>query len=129
MKRPENETLAAVLPYVVWMALLFALPATAGSYAVRVAAAAVALLWWGRTPFGPLRWAGLGSLLPGLLVGVAVGVLWIVPEQWAWYRETSLMKLVGLAPATAAEETEVPARAEMVLPVRVVLVAGAERST
>ena len=103
MKRPENETLAAVLPYVVWMALLFALPATAGSYAVRVAAAAGTLLWWGRTPFGPLRWAGLGSLLPGLLVGVAVGVLWIVPEQWAWYRETSLMKLVGLAPATAAE--------------------------
>ena len=41
--------------------------------------------------------------MPGLLVGVAVGVLWIVPEQWAWYRETSLMKLVGLAPATAAE--------------------------
>ena len=51
--------------------------------------------------FGYRDWTVREALLPGLLAGLVVGALWIVPEQFAWYRETSLMKFLGLAPAVA----------------------------
>lgn len=85
-----------VAPYAAWMALMTALPATATGYAVRTAvvAALLAAGWRragfrlpgcrGETAIGP-SW--LGSTAIGSSVGLAVFVLWILPEQfgWAWY--------------------------------------------
>ena len=100
-----------IAPYAAWMALMTVLPATVGGYAVRTAVTAALLVagWWkygqrifsctsGRdsaSPFGragsrsgeaeslPLVRKGLrGPLLPGLLVGLAVFAIWILPEQF-----------------------------------------------
>ena len=98
-----------IAPFAMWMALMTVLPATAGSYAVRtavVAALLVAAGCWGKGPetLDVRREPGLpsnvsspltsfvfrlkSSLLPGLVVGLAVFAIWILPEQfdWAWYR-------------------------------------------
>lgn len=103
----NRATCAAIAPYAVWMGLLFTLPATALGYAVRTAATLAVLVWCGRTQFGPLharpRHTFCKPVVSGVLAGLAVCALWIFPEQFAWYRETSLMKLVGLAPMAATE--------------------------
>ena len=102
------DTVAAVLPYVVWMAAMSFLPATAGGYAVRAAAAAAALALASvasRAPFRPWRHASssaLDSVLWGLLVGAAVCFLWIWPERFQWYREFSVLSVFGLQDAPAA---------------------------
>ena len=98
----NRATCAAIAPYAVWMGLMFTLPATALGYAVRTAATLAVLVWCGRTQFGPLHELR-ASVVSGVFAGLAVCALWIFPEQFAWYRETSLMKLVGLAPLAAAE--------------------------
>lgn len=103
----RRATCAAIAPYAVWMGLMFALPATALGYAVRTVATLAVGLGCGRVQPGPLHAFSLSafrtSAVSGVLVGLAVCALWIFPEQFAWYRETSLMKLVGLAPQAAAE--------------------------
>lgn len=107
MKLPDRFTQAAVLPYVVWMALLFSLPATAGTYALRTALTAfllVASLWGAGGVFRPWSFVRTSaSWFWGLLIGLVVCFLWIFPEQFAWYRETSLLGLVGLAGPVGAD--------------------------
>ena len=97
-KLPKSFWLIA--PYAAWMVLMTALPATVGGYAVRTVVVATLLAWgwWqGREAKDARRASCLSSsvsrplvssLLPGLLVGLAVFVMWILPEQfdWAWYR-------------------------------------------
>jgi len=85
-----------IAPYAAWMVLMAALPTTVTGYAVRTAVVAALLLAWGAKaarrvfckggqetvcPFGC-------SVLIGVLVGLAVFVIWILPEQfgWEWYR-------------------------------------------
>ena len=108
VKLPKSFWLIA--PFATWMALMTVLPATAGSYAVRtavVAALLVAAGWWGKgpetldvrrepglpskvsSPLSSLVFRLKSSLLPGLVVGLAVFAIWILPEQfdWAWYRK------------------------------------------
>ena len=96
-----------IAPFAAWMVLMTVLPATTGAYAVRTAVVAVLLAvgWWqGRETLdlrretcipshvsSPLRSFVSrlkSSLLPGLVVGLAVFAMWILPEQfdWAWYR-------------------------------------------
>ena len=112
-----------------------ALPATVGGYAVRTAVVAALLaagLWQGlrtrdtrqeRETRDLRRESGLSSsvsrtlashvfrltssLLPGLLVGLAVFALWILPEQfdWTWYRRFCIIGEGGtqaVAEASAA---------------------------
>ncbi len=99
-----------IAPFAAWMALMAALPATAWAYAVRTAAVALLLL-----PCACRHRCGQGfragivgrTLLPGLLVGLAVFAIWILPEQfdWAWYRRCCILGEGGtqaVAEASAA---------------------------
>lgn len=95
----SRDTLAAVAPYAVWMALLFGLEATAATYALRTALTALALVAlapWGRAMLRPL-WTRrpTASLAAGALAGLLVCVLWIAPESIPWYRDFSLLGALG----------------------------------
>ncbi len=90
-------TLAAVVPFAVWMALLFTLPATAADYATRTALTAAALAWF--VSRGALDRVLAGTafhLFAALGAGLLVCVLWIAPESIAWYRDFSLLGAIGL---------------------------------
>ena len=81
-----------VAPYAAWMVLMATLPATVGGYAVRTAVTAAMLAAGASKVPSPLTSFVSrlkSSLLPGLLVGLAVFAIWIGPEQfdWAWYRK------------------------------------------
>lgn len=81
-----------IAPYAVWMVLMTVLPSTPAAYAVRTVAVAALLIacfrFSGfRFPFKTLfRWTDLAL---GILVGLAVLGIWILPEQfdWTWYRK------------------------------------------
>ena len=96
-----------IAPFATWMVLMAVLPATTGAYAIRTAvvAALLAVGWrQGRKTLDLRRETCLpshvssplrsfvsrlkSSLLSGLVVGLAVFAIWILPEQfdWAWYR-------------------------------------------
>ena len=83
-----------IAPYATWMALMAALPATATAYAVRTAAAALLLLCaccfkGPRSSFLTSGRESASPLLGGILVGLTVFAIWILPEQfdWVWYRK------------------------------------------
>ena len=91
---PKDAVAAHVAPFVLWIVILFALGDPAGwKYAVRAAAGAAALLW-----FRPWRWYGplrVGRLAWATLVGVAVFVVWVLPEtpwmaRWGGLQEAYL---------------------------------------
>lgn len=74
-----------IAPYAAWMVLMAALPATVGGYAVRTAVTAALLAVVLSKVSSPLRSFVSrlkSSPLPGLLVGLAVFVIWILPEQF-----------------------------------------------
>ena len=76
-----------IAPFATWMALMAALPATATAYAVRTAAVALLLLCaccfkGPRSSFLTSGWESASPLLGGFLVGLAVFVIWILPEQF-----------------------------------------------
>ena len=87
VKLPKSFWLIA--PFAVWLILMTVLPATTWAYAIRTGVVAFLLL----CACGPSRekiraaiaWR---ALWPGLLVGLAVFTIWILPEQfdWVWYR-------------------------------------------
>ena len=98
VKLPKSFWLIA--PFATWMVLMTALPATVGGYAVRTAIVALLLLCVcclkgprssisdkRRDAASPL-FISLLHLLSGLLVGLAVFAIWILPEQFdlPWYR-------------------------------------------
>ena len=105
VKLPKSFWLIA--PFATWIVLMMALPATTWAYAVRTAVTAVLLAAGWRQGLetldfrletclpspvsSPLRSFVSrlrSSLWPGLLVGLAVFAIWILPEQfdWVWYR-------------------------------------------
>jgi len=98
---PSRPTLAAILPFGAWIALMTFLPATAGAYAVRSAVAAAALAWvccvlrpsWRVSP---------RALFWGLAAGAFVAAFWIFPESWGWYRKWLLWPF-GAEPPPAAD--------------------------
>ena len=99
-----------IAPYAAWMVLMAVLPATVGGYAVRTAATAV-MLAVGASKVSSHLTSFVSrlksSLLPGLLVGLAVFAIWIGPEQfdWAWYRKWCIVGEGGtqaVAEASAA---------------------------
>ena len=88
VKLPKSFWLIA--PFATWMALMTVLPAMMWAYAIRTKVVAFLLLVAcdhfyekGIRPDVVRR-----SVLPGLVVGLAVFAIWILPEQfdWAWYR-------------------------------------------
>ena len=102
------KSFGLIAPFATWMVLMTVLPATATAYAVRTAVVAGLLVAGWRQGLetlderretclpskvsSPLRSFASrlkSSLLPGLLVGLAVFAIWILPEQfdWAWYRK------------------------------------------
>lgn len=84
----SNRSFWLIAPYAVWLALMMLLPSTAVGYAVR--AGAVALLLLGSAlafvPFPKVRFI---DAMIGLIVGLAVFAIWILPEQFnlAWYQK------------------------------------------
>lgn len=105
-----GPTFAAVLPYAVWMSLMFALPVSAATYAIRsaLALAALALFLPALAPHlatrgGAPRHGRAASCVVGVLAGLAVCALWIAPESIPAYRDFSLLRAVGLAGADAPQ--------------------------
>ena len=104
---PDRSTVAAVLPFGVWIALMTLLPATAWGYAARSAATAAALAWaccvlkprWRLSPRA-LAW--------GLAAGAFVAAFWIFPESWGWYRKWLLWP-VGAEPPPVTDAPYDPA--------------------
>lgn len=85
MRGPRPVTVAAVAPYAAWMAMMFALPASAEWYAARSALVAALLasaaFLAGRGRIGKCgRAKSVSGILWGLLAGAAVCALWIAPE-------------------------------------------------
>ena len=97
------STLAAVAPYATWMGLMMLLPTSAQSYAVRTAATlAVGLACWlaaraksrAADSAGPggsgeaerAAWPLRRALGVGVAVGLLVWALWVLPENFGWYR-------------------------------------------
>ena len=65
------------------------LPSTAEAYAVRSAVCAVSLCvayWMFRRAGGRLR-LDCNALLAGVAAGIVVWLVWVVPENFAWYRQ------------------------------------------
>ena len=99
-----------IAPFAAWMVLMTVLPATVGGYAVRTAVVAALLVAaWLYGPRSRSCTSGLetASTFFGLAVGLAVFVLWILPEQfdWAWYRKWCIVGEGGtkaVAEASAA---------------------------
>ena len=92
VKLPKSFWMIA--PYAAWMVLMAALPATASAYAIRTGVVAVILLVVLRSEcrkilLGEPHRSLTSSLLPGLITGILVFVVWIAPEQfdWTWYRK------------------------------------------
>ena len=97
-----------IAPFATWIAMMTVLPATTWAYATRTVAVALLLalglgiglktldfrheLCLSSHVLSPLKSFVLSlksSILPGLVVGLAVFAIWILPEQfdWAWYRK------------------------------------------
>ena len=99
-----------IAPFAAWMVLMSVLPATVGGYAVRTAVVAALLVAaWLYGPRSRSCTSGLetASTFFGLAVGLAVFVLWILPEQfdWVWYRKWCIVGEGGtkaVAEASAA---------------------------
>lgn len=95
--RAHKAAIAACAPYAVWMALMFALPSGAVSYAIRAAAGAVALA---------AAWRAFGWRVRGaaraILAGLVVYALWTFPEYSAFYREWFV---VGACPSPLDAQT------------------------
>lgn len=86
----RKATMLHILPFAAWMALMFALPNSALSYAVRSAATLAVgiacILAWRRVASRPNGHSlpRLSSLLIGTFAGVAVCALWIALPAWSF---------------------------------------------
>ena len=106
MTRETRNILAYVAPFATWIGLQTFLPATAGAYAVRAAAALVVLaaLWRPHVETGMFR-SGVGRLAAtgwGLLGGLLVLALWTLPEFSDLYRTWCVWPL-GSLPAVSPD--------------------------
>jgi len=102
-----KNTIWLIVPYVAWMILMTCLPSTPAAYACRTVVTAVLLtVVAGLFGWRPKRPAGRDwlNLTTGLLVSLAVFVIWIVPEQLdlPWYRK---LFIVGEGGTAAVDES------------------------
>ncbi len=105
MSGRKTDTALMVAPYVAWMALMLGLPAVGvpdgPGYAIRagVSAALLTAAAW-RFRF----WRGLrpADLVYGVAAGIAMTILWIVPEYSEFYRR---FLVIGDVPSPAAPQT------------------------
>ena len=107
MKRELKEAILYAAPFVTWIALQMALPATAAGYAIRtVATAAVGFaaikIIKGFTP------VSFPCAIAGLVGGLLVCALWIAPEYSTWYR-TWLELPIGVMPPESGPSPYEPA--------------------
>ena len=122
VKRETRDIFRYAAPFATWIVLQTFLPATAWAYAVRTAATAlvgVFCLWRGGSRScatgGRGRacrgHAGAVALVAtaGILVGILVTVLWIVPEISTFYRTWFCWPLGSLPPAPTAPSPYDPA--------------------
>ena len=85
-----KKDFASILPYAVWMAMMLLLPPTSECYAARTLVTAVLLvpclvylerhhgvIHRNRTLMPELGW--------GVIVGLGVLAVWLLPEQYDWY--------------------------------------------
>jgi len=95
MTQAARRSAALVVPYVVWMALMSVLPATAVAYAARSAATAAALVVAYALCLRneARRRVSAAALAVGVAAGLFVLAVWIAPETW--------FGLGGPAPATS----------------------------
>ena len=119
VKRETRNIFLYAAPFATWIVLQTFLPATAWAYAARTALTALvgACCWRfatgetpvvpvagharrsGETPLPPGEGHACRDLAAGLLVGVVVTVLWIVPEMSSFYRTWFCWPLGSLPPA------------------------------
>ena len=101
MDANHRDILRSVAPFATWIVLQSVLPATAWAYAVRTAATAtVGLICLKGTRIG-LNFR-LGGCTWGLLAGLLVWALWVLPESCTWYR-TYLCWPLGTSDAVRTE--------------------------
>ena len=92
MEQNRKAMLAYILPFAVWMGLMFTLPADAPSYAIRSAATlavGIACFVFCRrmAPSDASRFR-LQALALGLLAGAAVCAFWIALPAWPYAEPT-----------------------------------------
>ena len=131
VKRETRNIFLYAAPFATWIGLQMVLPITAWAYAVRAAATALVGVWclWkgrsdksvaspngprqarpprlGEAALSPLHGPGEAALSPlrfftGLLAGILVTVLWIVPEIFPFYR-TWFCWPIGSLPAASTD--------------------------
>jgi CAAX prenyl protease-like protein len=105
---PTRATLAAVLPFAVWMALMSLLPQTAAAYAWRTLFTFAALMW-AASVLKPVWRAKPQAWLWGTIGGCAVAAFWIFPENTAFYRTWLLWPFGSEKPAAAEPSPYNPA--------------------
>ena len=109
MEKTTKQAMILSLPFAVWMGLMFVLPATAESYAVRSAATlATGIACWvvhrkdkSTETQGASTCAGnvFVSAISGILVGLAIFALWIWAPAWP-YSEPVAPEGLPYAPET-----------------------------
>ena len=110
---PKNFWLIA--PYAAWMALLAALPATPWAYAVRTAVVAALLAAAAASSKfkvqGSRCWTW-NDLVWGLVTGLFVFAIWVLPEQfdWAWYRRFCIVGEGGTQAVAGASAAMIAVR-------------------
>jgi CAAX prenyl protease-like protein len=109
MEKIKKSAFIYSLPFVVWMALMFTLPATAESYAIRSLATLIAgivcwIMYRKDRSICPQEHKGhttsiCTALISGLLVGLGVFIIWILIPAWP-YAEPVLPETLPYAPQT-----------------------------
>jgi CAAX prenyl protease-like protein len=109
MEKTTKQAMILSLPFAVWMGLMFVLPATAESYAIRSAATlATGIVCWiihrkdrSTATQGASTCAGnvFVSAISGILVGLAIFALWIWAPAWP-YSEPVAPEGLPYAPQT-----------------------------
>jgi len=95
----DNESFWLIAPYAAWMVLMMCLPSAPWAYVTRtlvtLALLVPAVLRRGKDSAAPVdgtKTAGDAESFPlrhagfGVLVGVIVFAIWILPDQFEWYR-------------------------------------------
>lgn len=104
----SKRSVALILPYAVWMAMMLLLPPTPECYAARTVATAILLVpcFFYIVRHQPVIHRN-ARLVPeffwGVLVGLLVLVVWIWPEQFEFYRRWFVMGEGGTASVDESE--------------------------
>ena len=109
MEKTTKQAMILSLPFAVWMGLMFVLPATAESYAIRSAATlATGIVCWiihrkdrstATQEVGTCAGNAFVSAISGILVGLAIFALWIWAPAWP-YSEPVAPEGLPYAPQT-----------------------------